>query len=82
MESYNEKNEKYALYNKTYNKTYYKKYYREHKDSIYLKQKEEHNEFREYVYSLSDKEFLEVIGFKDPKEQLKLPKIFKDDDEE
>ncbi len=73
MEDGNEKDKKYTLYHKAY--------YRTHKEEIGLKQKEEHNEFREYVYSLSDKEFLEVIGFKDPKEQLKLPKIFRDEEQ-
>ncbi len=80
-------------YNKEYYKEYYKKnkksydeyhrqYFKKHKEKIYQLQRIEHREFRLYIDSLSDEQFLEVIGFKDPKEQLKLPKIFKDDDEE
>lgn len=61
---------------------YHKEYYKRHKERICQLQKIEHKEFRQYINSLSDKQFLEIVGFKLPEEQLKLPKIFKDDDEE
>ncbi len=73
MEDGNEKDKKYTLYHKAY--------YRTHKEEIGLKQKMDIEEFKKYLLSLSDIEFLEEIGFKTPEEQLKLPKIFRDEEQ-